>query len=110
VKPTLPFSEFSKLELLIGEIISTDKIEGADKLLLLQVDLGEFGKRQLVAGIAETHKGKKLKGKQVVVVANLEGKEIRGQRSEGMLLAADEAGKPILLKPERKVINGTRVR
>jgi methionine--tRNA ligase beta chain len=110
VKPTVSFSDFSKLEFLVGEILSAEPLEGTDKLLVLQVDLGEFGKQQLIAGLAQSHTIKKLVGKQVIVVSNLEGKEIRGERSEGMLLAADDNGKPVLLTPQRSVINGTKVR
>ena len=64
-----------------------EKIEGADKLLKLQIDLGEE-KRQLVAGIALHYKPEELVGKTIVVVANLKPAKLRGVKSEGMLLAA----------------------
>lgn len=110
MKPTVPFSDFSRLDLRIGLVKDAQPIAGTDNLLRLEVDLGEVGKRQLVAGLARSHRADHLVGKQVVVLVNLEAKEIRGVASEGMLLAADCEGTPTLLVPEQKVPPGTRVR
>lgn len=110
MKPTITFSDFSKLDLLVGTIVKAEAVKGADNLVLLQIDLGDSGKKQLVAGLAKTHKLKELMGKQVVVASNLEEKEIRGKKSEGMLLAADVDGEPILISPEKEVVPGTKVR
>lgn len=68
-------------------VVEAEKIDGADKLLKLQVDLGEE-KRQLVAGIALHYKPEELIGKTIVVVANLKPAKLRGVESQGMLLAA----------------------
>ena len=103
------FEEFQKIDLRIGKIIEAEKIEGADKLLKLKVDLGEE-KRQLVAGIAKFYQPEDLIGKEIVVVANLEPKILRGVESQGMLLAADVEGKPVLLKPDQEVPPGTKIR
>ena len=103
------FEEFQKIDLRIGKIIEAEKIEGTDKLLKLKVDLGEE-KRQLVAGIAKFYQPEDLIGKEIVVVANLEPKNLRGVESQGMLLAADVEGKPVLLKPDQEVPPGTKIR
>jgi len=103
------FEEFQKIDLRVGKIIEAEKIEGTDKLLKLKVDLGEE-KRQLVAGIAKFYQPEDLIGKEIVVVANLEPKTLRGVESQGMLLAADVEGKPVLLKPDQEVPPGTKIR
>jgi methionyl-tRNA synthetase len=110
VKPTVPFSDFSRLDLRVGIINKAEPIKGADFLLQLSVDLGDVGTRKLVAGLARTHKPSELVGKQIAVVVNLEAREIQGVNSQGMLLAADCEGKPVLLVPEEDVSSGTKVR
>jgi methionyl-tRNA synthetase len=105
---TIKFNDFEKIELKVATILSAEKVEGADKLLELQIDLGNE-KRQLVAGIAEKYKPEKLKGMQIVVVANLEPKTIKGVESKGMLLAAVVGSEPVLLKPDKAVPAGTKV-
>ncbi|HDM92132.1 MAG TPA: methionine--tRNA ligase subunit beta [Candidatus Korarchaeota archaeon] len=102
------YEEFSKLDLRVGQVLSAKRIEGTQKLLLLEVDLGSE-KKQLVAGIAEQYKPEDLVGKQIVVVANLQPKKIRGYWSQGMLLAADVDGKPVLLVPDKPVPPGSKV-
>ena len=103
------FEEFQKIDLRIGKITEAEKIEGTDKLLKLKVDLGKE-KRQLVAGIAKFYQPEDLVGKEIVVVANLEPKILRGIESQGMLLAGDVKGKPVLLKPDQEVPPGTKIR
>ena len=106
---TIAFNDFKKLDIRIGIIESAEKVENADKLLKLVVDLGSE-KRQIMAGIAEyvtdTHT---LVGKQVPILMNLEPRMLRGYESQGMMLAADDNG-PILLHPEKSVTPGTIVR
>jgi methionyl-tRNA synthetase len=82
----------------------------ADKLYLLEVDLGELGKRNLVAGIKEAYSKEELVGRRIIVVANLKPVKIRGVESKGMLLAADVSGKPVLLEPEKDVASGTKIK
>lgn len=107
---SVSFSDFQKLDLQIGKIENVEEIEGLDKLYKLTVDLGEPGKRTLLAGLKETHKSDELLGKLIVVVANLEPREIKGIKSEGMLLAVDDGGKPVLLTPEGEVKPGSQIR
>lgn len=104
----VPFTDFQKLDLRIGKIENVEEVEGMDKLYKLTVDLGGK-KRTLLAGLKETHQPYELLGKLIVVIANLEPREIKGIRSEGMLLAAVSGDKPVLLIPEEEVKPGSRV-
>ena len=102
------FADFQKLDLRVARILSAEPVEGADRLLKLQVDLGSK-KRQLVAGIAEHYKPEALVGKQVIVVANLEPATIRGVESQGMILAG--SGDAVVLATlETEMPLGTQVR
>ncbi|MBU1197900.1 hypothetical protein KJ765_05325 [Candidatus Micrarchaeota archaeon] len=106
---TVSFSDFAKLELRIGKIMAVEPVEGTDKLYKLSVRLGEET-RTLVAGLAESYAADELMGMKIVVVANLEPKSLKGIESQGMLLAADENGTPVLLTPEKDVSDGTPIR
>lgn len=101
--------DFQKITIKIGTIRSAEKVEGSSKLLKLDIDLGHE-KRQILAGIGEKYKPEDLKGKQIPIVANLEPKMMMGMESNGMILAADINGEPVLMLPEEKVANGTQVR
>jgi len=83
----LSFDEFKKVQLCTAKVLSAEKIDGADKLLRLEIEVGAET-RQLVAGVAEFYKPEELLGKTIVIVANLAPKKIRGVESHGMLLAA----------------------
>jgi methionine--tRNA ligase beta chain len=103
------FDDFNKLEIKVGTILEAEKIEGADKLLKLLIDLGEE-KRTIVAGIAESYKPTTIIGKQVPILTNLEPKTIKGIESNGMILAVDINDKTTLLRPQKKVPNGSKIR
>lgn len=105
----ITFDDFRKLDIQIGKILSAEKVEGTDKLLKLEIDFG-VEKRQLVAGIAETYQPDQLLGKEVPVLMNLEPRKIRGTESQGMILAADVGGKPVLLLPDKEIPPGSAVR
>jgi len=107
---SISFNDFMKIDLRIGVVKSVERIPGSNKLYKIIADLGELGDRQLVAGIAEYYKPEDLIGKNIVVVANLESKKIFGVVSEGMLLAADDNGVPVLITTVKPVKPGTRVR
>jgi methionyl-tRNA synthetase len=101
-------SDFQKLDLRVAEILSVDHVEGSDKLLVLQVDVG--GRQvQLVAGIKGHYDEKKLPGKKIVVIANLDPAKIRGIESEGMLLAAVDGKKVSLVTVDKKVPVGAKI-
>jgi len=108
-KETITFNEFQKLDLRSAKILKAEKIEETDKLLLLDIDLGEE-KRQLVAGIAQYYSPDELVGKTIIIVANLEPKKIKGYVSQGMLLAVDSPQGPVLLIPEGEVLPGSKVK
>ncbi len=104
----ITFDDFQKLDLRVAKIIRAEKIEGSEKLLKLQVDLGE-GTRQVVAGIGKQYAPESLLGKEIVVVVNLEPRLIFGLESQAMLLAAQGLG-PVILIPEKEVAAGAGVR
>lgn len=106
---TISFEEFQKCVIKIGKILEASEIEGASKLLKLTVDIGDK-KVTLVAGIKEVYKPEDIVGKEVPVLVNLEPKKIKGILSEGMILAADLDGRPVLLHPDREVPPGSIVR
>jgi methionyl-tRNA synthetase len=110
VKPEIVYDDFGKLDLRIGTIKSAEKVQKADKLLKLQVDLG-FETRTIVSGIAQHFAPEGLVNKQVIVVANLAPRKMRGIESQGMILTAEQPdGKLILVNPDAVTVNGSTVR
>jgi len=107
VEDRIGFEDFQDLDLRVGEILSAEGVEGADKLARLEVDIG-FETRQIVAGIKQLHDLDELPGTKVVVVANLEKAELFGVESNGMVLAAGEDAD--LLTTHGDSEPGTRVR
>lgn len=107
---TASMDDFEKLDLRVGTVQATREHPDADRLYILEVDLGEREHRQLVAGLKADYEAEELEGVQVVVVVNLEPATIRGERSEGMVLAADADRRIALLTPDASVPNGTVVR
>ena len=107
----VPFEEWKKLDLRIVEILSVEDHPNADKLYVLKVDLGTE-KRTVVAGIKNYYPKEKLIGKKVVVFTNLQPAVLRGIKSEGMILAADDrdADAIALLQPEKDIKNGAIIR
>jgi methionyl-tRNA synthetase len=109
----IKYDEFAKIDLRVGTIKKAEDVEGADKLLKLEVDLGkEIGKRIILAGIKKYYKKEELKDKQIIVIVNLEPRKMRGMESQGMLLAAvnNDESSVILLSPEKKIDAGSKVR
>lgn len=108
----IKYDDFAKLDLRVGTIKSAEDIEGADKLLKLTVDLGkELGSRIILAGIKKYYPKEKLKEKQIIVIANLEPRKMKGLESQGMLLAAGspESDTCILVSPDTKAENGMKI-
>lgn len=113
----ISFQEFQKMDLRVGKVVGVEEVGGTENLLKLKVDFGEkpsagSGReiRQIIAGIAKFYKAEDLLGKDIVVIVNLEPKKVFGLESQGMLLAADVKGEPILLLPDKKVPPGTKIR
>lgn len=105
----ITIDDFSKVELRIAEVVDAEKIEGAEKLLKLQVKIGEE-KRQIVAGIAKYYSPEELIGKKIVVVANLKPARLKGVESQGMLLAASTQDKLSIITVERDIPSGAKVK
>ncbi|HBR28882.1 MAG TPA: methionine--tRNA ligase [Firmicutes bacterium] len=105
----ITIDEFAKIDLRVAKVLTAEKIEGADKLLRLQVRLGEE-ERQIVAGIARYYQPDELVGKEIVVVANLKPAKLRGVLSQGMVLAAGDGDNLALVMPEKTVGDGAEVR
>jgi methionyl-tRNA synthetase len=89
VKEEITFDDFMKIEMRVATVIEAAKVKKADKLLKLQLDLG-FEKRQVVSGIAKHYAPEDLVGKKVICVTNLKPVKLRGELSEGMVLAGSE--------------------
>ena len=104
----ISFSEFQKLKLRVAKIDAAERVKGADRLLQLQISLGDE-QRQIVAGIAEYYEPEALVGQQIVVVANLEPATIRGVESQGMLLAASDDNGLTLVTPDSEINDGAEV-
>ena len=101
----IKYEDFAKLDLRVGTILEAADHPDADKLLVLQVDLGTE-KRQIVAGIKKHYTCEHLKGLQIIVVMNLEPRTLRGVMSHGMLLAATDDVNLSLLSPEQRIVAG----
>jgi methionyl-tRNA synthetase len=107
----ITIDDFVKVELRVAQILVAERIPKADKLLRLEVDLGEFGKRQILSGIAEWYAPEDLVGRRIIVITNLAPRKMRGLESHGMLLAAsEEGGKPFLATVPEGVASGTRLK
>jgi len=109
LKPEIVFDDFGKIDLRVGTIIEAKKVEKADKLLELLVDLG-FEQRTILSGIAMHFKPEDIVGKQVTIVANLAPRKMRGIESKGMILMAeDAAGKLYFVSPSEAIAAGSTI-
>ena len=109
VKPVIQYDDFGKLDLKVATIMAAEKVPKADKLLKLEVDLG-FEKRTIVSGIALHFKPEEIIGKQVVIVANLAPRKMKGIESNGMILMAeDKDGQLKFVNPDETTANGSPV-
>lgn len=99
--PSITFKDFLKVDLRVAQILEAERIEKSEKLVKLQVSVGEkLGTRQIVAGIAKHYPAEDLVGRKIVIVANLKPAKLMGELSEGMLLAAsDDENRLELISP-----------
>ncbi len=108
-KPEIPFEDFAEMDLRTGQVLAAKKVEKTDKLLELQVDLGSET-RTIVSGIAAHYRPEELVGKQVLVLANLAPRKLRGILSQGMILMAEDGeGKLVMLGPAEDMPPGSVV-
>lgn len=105
---TINIQDFSEIDLRVAEIKAVEEHPDADKLLVLKIDAGD-GEKQLVAGIKNHYSTEELVGRKIIVVNNLTLAVLRGVESQGMLLAARDGDKVVLLTTEKDVEPGSRV-
>lgn len=105
----ITIEQFQSVELRVGTIRAAAPHPNADRLVVLQVDLGE-SQRQIVAGIRKHYDPAGLVGRQIVVVANLQPATLRGVESQGMLLAASSGEQLTLVRPDAEIAPGAAVR
>jgi methionine--tRNA ligase beta chain len=105
----ISYEDFAKLDLIVARIKEVEDIEGADKLLKLKIDVGELGERTICAGIKQNYDKEELVGKQIVIIANLKVRKLKGIESQGMLLAAVDDKEIVLLSPEKEIREGSKV-
>ncbi len=110
-QPEIEFADFDKVDLRLAKIVSAEHVEGADKLLQLQLDLGDGIRKQVFAGIKSAYQPEQLVGKLTVMVANLKPRKMRFGLSEGMVLAAGPGGSDLwLLEPDQGAQPGMKVK
>lgn len=107
-KAQITYDDFAKLDLKVGTIIAAEKVEKADKLLKLEIDLG-YEKRTVVSGIALHFKPEEIVGTQVTLVANLAPRKMKGIESNAMILMADDGGQLRFIGPQENTANGSSV-
>ena len=106
----ITIDDFAKVEIRVGEVLSVEVVEGADKLYILKVDLGEEKSRQILSGIREFIQPEDLIGKQFPFITNLAPRMLRGHESQGMILAGSDDEGLALFNPTKKLKNGTKLR
>ena len=104
----ITIDEFRNIELKVATVKAAEPHPNADKLMVLHIDLGSE-QRQILAGIRKDYTADELVGRQIVVVVNLETAKLRGMESQGMLLAASDEGRVIILMPQKPVQPGSKV-
>lgn len=107
-KEVINFEEFEKIDLRAGKIIEAERVDGSDKLLRLQMDIGEE-KRQILAGIGKTYVPEELINKTVIVIINLEPRMLMGLESQGMVLAVKDNNNLSVLVPEKEILPGSKI-
>jgi methionyl-tRNA synthetase len=108
----IEITDFAKIDLRVGEVLTAERVPKSDKLLRFTIDLGEEQPRQVLAGIAEYYEPEKMVGRKLVVVSNLKPRKLRGFESQGMILAASigEEGRPVIATFTEDVPNGARLK
>ena len=105
----ITYEDFKKLDLRVAKIIEAERVENSEKLIKLQIDLGDE-KRQIIAGIGKFYSPENLINKKIVVLCNLEPRTLMGLESNGMLLAASNKNQISLLIPDQDIASGSLVK
>jgi len=109
-KPEMTIDDFDKVELKVAEVVTVQKVKGADKLLQFRLDAGDADHRQILSGIAKWYpEPEDLIGKKVVIVGNLKPRNMRGEMSQGMLLSAEHDGEVQLITVPETMVNGSLI-
>ncbi|MGY5234171.1 methionine--tRNA ligase [Lactiplantibacillus plantarum] len=109
-KPAIAIDDFDKVELKVAEVITVQKLKGADKLLQFRLDAGDADHRQILSGIAKWYpEPEELIGKKVIIVGNLKPRKLRGEMSQGMLLSAEHDGQVQLITVPDNMVNGSLI-
>jgi len=109
-KQFIPFTDFMKLDIRVGEVKTAVQAEGSNKLILLTVDLGEdYGVVEIFTGMAKFHTLDEFIGKKFLFIANLEPRPMMGKTSNGMIISADVDEKPVLLPADQSIPNGASI-
>ena len=110
LKGEASFEDFTKIDIRVGTIVVADEIEGSDKLLRLEVDFGEVGKKQILSGIKKWYDAESLVGRQAMFVLNLAPREMMGLESQGMIFAGHrDDGGAMLYKFDEEVESGSEI-
>lgn len=104
----ITIDDFKELDIKIGTVTEAKQVEDADKLIALTVDFGNET-RTILTAVREFFEPEHFLGKQIPFLINLESRKFRGVESQGMMLAIDEKGTPVLLHPEKKVKSGSSI-
>jgi methionyl-tRNA synthetase len=108
-KPLIPYDVFAQVDLRVATVLEAREHPNANKLLLLQIQVGDV-RKQIVAGIRGHYEPAALVGRQIIIVNNLEPAMLRGEESNGMLLAATDEKGVVLLRPDREMTSGSKVK
>lgn len=110
-KQIVTFLDFQKMDFRVGQVKKAYFVEGSRNLIAIEVDLGEdYGTVELMAGIGEYYKAEDLVGKKYAFLANLEAKKMMGKYSNGMILAAEFEGRPVVVEVSKDLPNGSVIR
>ncbi|MBA7697664.1 Methionine--tRNA ligase [subsurface metagenome] len=104
----ISYDEFKKIDLRVGKVISAEEMSGTDKLLKLEISLGEE-KRTIVAGVKKHYSAEEILGKKIVIITNLQPVKLRGIESQGMLLAAVNKDNVVLLTIDKNITEGSKI-
>ncbi len=105
----ITIQDFKKVELKVGKVVAVEPHPNADKLMIIRADVGEDRPRTLVAGLEDYYGRDELDGKLIVVLTNLEPAQLRGVKSEGMLLAAQDGDRVVVITVDEPIAPGSKV-
>lgn len=107
----ISIEDFKKCDIRIGKVLSAEKVPGSEKLIKFIFDIGGMEQRQIIGGLGLAYPNpESLVGKEMPLILNLEPRKLMGLESQGMIMAADSEGLPVILMPEKEVPPGSVVK